>query len=63
MVENKTVVIDNIFLGLLLFIPITLLATYVKASPRAIFFLSGLAIIPLARYIGEATEELSVHVG
>ncbi len=54
---------DRLFRGLLLFIPIALAAQFLHFSPVAVFFLSALAIVPLAKFIGEATEELSVHVG
>lgn len=49
----------KLFLGLLVFIPITLYAQWVGMSPGVIFFLSALAIVPLAKFIGEATEELA----
>lgn len=55
--------IDKIFLGLLVFVPVTLIAKYLQVSSLAVFFLATLAIIPLAKYIGEATEELAVHTG
>lgn len=51
------------FLGLLVFFPVALVAEYAGTSPLIVFFLAALAIIPLAKYIGEATEELSAHVG
>ncbi len=56
-------IVDRIFLILLLFIPTTLAALYVHASSLLIFFLAALAIIPLAKYTGEATEELTVYTG
>ena len=56
-------IVDNIFLVLLFFVPVALFAAYLNVSPLAIFFLSALAIVPLAKYIGEATEELSIHTG
>lgn len=52
---------DKFFLGLLLFVPFTLYAVYAGAPATALFFLSAAAIIPLAKYIGEATEELSLR--
>lgn len=55
--------IDKIFLTLLLFVPITLIAHIYNLSPLIIFIVSALSIIPLAKYIGEATEELSVYTG
>ncbi len=56
-------IINKIFLFFLLFVPITLGAVYLHVSLLAIFFLATLAIIPLAKYIGEATEELAVYTG
>lgn len=50
---------DNFFLCLLVFIPIAAIANFLHAPATAIFFLSALAIIPLAKYIGQATEELA----
>ncbi|HUD02727.1 MAG TPA: calcium/proton exchanger [Candidatus Paceibacterota bacterium] len=50
---------NKLFLGLLLFVPITVLAYTAGVAPTALFFLSALAIVPLAKYIGEATEELA----
>ena len=52
---------DKLFLGLLFFVPVTLVAHYAGVSPTAVFFLSALAIIPLAKFIGEAVEELSTR--
>ena len=56
-------IVNSIFLSLLVFIPITLVAKYFRISPLIIFFLAALAIIPLAKFIGEATEELTVYTG
>src|SRR5581483_5513350 len=53
--------LDLYFLILLIFIPVTLVADWVGVSPVYLFFVSALAIIPLAKYIGEATEELATH--
>lgn len=56
--------VNAIISGLLIFVPITLAAKYLHlVSPLVIFFLAGLAIIPLAKYIGDATEELSAYTG
>jgi Ca2+:H+ antiporter len=48
---------------LLLLIPLALLARVLGWPPLVIFVLSGLAIVPLAKWMGTATEELAVHVG
>ncbi len=53
----------NIFPILLVFVPVTLGAVFLHISPIVIFFLAAAAIIPLAKYIGEATEELTVYTG
>ncbi len=51
------------FLALLIFVPIAALGAYLNWPPIYLFFLSALAIVPLAKYIGEATEELSIYTG
>src|SRR5713101_9147063 len=51
------------FVALLVFTPITVAASILGLSPNILFFLSALAIVPLAKFIGEATEELSVRSG
>jgi Ca2+:H+ antiporter len=48
---------------LLLFIPATFLGRVLDWPPLAIFIMSGLAIVPLAKWMGNATEQLTVHVG
>lgn len=55
--------IDKILKGLLIFVPVVLVAKYWQASPLLIFFLAAIAIVPLAKYIGEATEELAIYTG
>lgn len=50
--------------AMLLFVPIALLAEFVfHGDPVLIFIFAALGIIPLADFIGEATEELSLHTG
>ena len=48
---------------LLVFIPVAVLGRILHWPALAIFILSGLAIVPLAKWMGTATEELAVHVG
>ena len=48
---------------LLVFVPIALVLEYVHAEPALIFTTSALAIVPLARWMGTATEHLTRHVG
>lgn len=55
--------VKRILYGMLLFIPLAILARATEQSETLIFILSALAIIPLADLIGEATEELSLHTG
>ena len=55
--------LDKIFAGLLIFVPITIIGHFLHFPPVLLFFLSAVAIIPLAKFIGEATEELAVYVG
>ncbi len=54
---------DKLFLWLLAFVPITIIAEYAHVSPLVVFFLAALAIVPLAKFIGEATEVLATYVG
>ncbi len=55
--------LDKIFKTMLIFVPIAVIAHIYNFSPLVIFIVSAIAIIPLAKYIGEATEELSVYTG
>ena len=55
--------LDKIFLALLLLVPAAVYASLSHASPVLVFILAALAIIPLAKFIGEATEELAGHTG
>jgi Ca2+:H+ antiporter len=50
----------NVFL---IFVPIAFILRYTHADGTWIFVVSGIAIIPLAGLLGEATEHLSEHVG
>lgn len=52
---------DNLFFALLAFVPIAIGAAIAGVSPIAVFFLSALAIVPLARLIGQSTEELATR--
>ena len=52
---------DKFFLGLLVFAPIAAVAHFAGVSPIVVFFLSAIAIVPLAKFIGESTGELSSH--
>ena len=48
---------------LLVFVPIAFVLHFIHADGTWIFIVSGLAIIPLAGILGEATEHLAEHVG
>jgi Ca2+:H+ antiporter len=54
---------DKFFISLLVFIPVTFIAEYLSAPALWLFIFSALAIVPLAKYIGESTEELTVYTG
>jgi Ca2+:H+ antiporter len=47
--------------GLLIFVPIAIIARLAGAPPIAIFILSALAIIPLSGILGAATEAVAEH--
>jgi Ca2+:H+ antiporter len=49
--------------GLLIFVPIAILGRYLGFSPILVFATACLGIVPLAAWMGTATEELAVHTG
>ncbi|WP_244913227.1 calcium/proton exchanger [Phormidesmis priestleyi] len=54
---------ESIFTALLVFVPISIAAHFLGWGELAVFITSGLAIVPLAGWMGTATEELSVVLG
>lgn len=52
-----------VFLALLVFIPISIAAHFLHWGSLVVFITSGLAIVPLAAWMGTATEEISVVLG
>jgi Ca2+:H+ antiporter len=52
-----------IFLGLLLFIPVSVTAHFLEWGALPVFVTACLAIIPLAAWMGTATEEIAVVLG
>lgn len=54
---------NKIFFVLLLFIPISIAAHFLEWGALPIFILSALAIVPLAAWMGTATEEIAVVLG
>lgn len=55
--------VEITLIALLAFIPATLVADAVSASPEAVFVLAALAIVPLSALLGRATEEYAVQKG
>ena len=53
---------DVVFLALLVFVPATIVAAWLHAGGW-VFVLAALALVPLARWIGTATEALATHLG
>ena len=54
---------QTLFLLLLAFTPIAIVGSKLGLPSTALFFLAATAIIPPARFIGQATEELSARTG
>lgn len=52
-----------ILFALLLFIPVSLAAHFLEWGELTVFITAGLAILPLAAWMGTATEEIAVVVG
>ncbi|WP_416676172.1 calcium/proton exchanger [Egbenema bharatensis] len=62
--SGSTMTVKNIiFSVLLIFIPISLAAEYLHWGELAVFITAGLAILPLAAWMGTATEEIALVVG
>jgi Ca2+:H+ antiporter len=59
----KRFLIKNPLVFFLLFLPLTLAGELLDWPPLAIFLLACIAIIPMAAYIGEATESLAHFTG
>lgn len=56
--------IDNPVLSwMLLFVPLCFLGEWLKFQPLLVFLFAGLAIVPLASMIADATENIAGHVG
>jgi Ca2+:H+ antiporter len=55
--------LKNILSVLLLFVPISIAGHFLHWSEQAIFITSAIAIIPLAAWMGTATEEIAVVMG
>src|SRR5262245_31772107 len=54
---------ENLLNLLLIFVPIAVVLEFRGASPTAIVVASGLAIVPLAGWMGRATEHLAENLG
>jgi Ca2+:H+ antiporter len=54
---------QRFFLASLVIVPIAIAANFLGWSETTVFFLSALAIIPLAKFLGEATEEIASRSG
>ena len=54
---------NTIFLLLLSFVPLSIAGSYLGWDGTVVFIFAGLAIVPLAAFMGTATEEIAVVVG
>ena len=63
MQTKKLLSLDNFLIVMLIFIPISIALDLLHANPIIIFIVAALAIIPLAGFMGKATEELAKHLG
>lgn len=57
------IAMQRFILGSLVLVPIAIWANMTGASDVTVFLLAALAIIPLAKFLGEATEEISSRSG
>ena len=54
---------SSIFYLLLIFTPLAIALEFVQADHTIIFVIASIALIPLAKLIGDSTEHLSLHYG
>ncbi len=54
---------NTFFLALLIFIPVSIAGHFLEWEATIVFLTAGLGIVPLAAYMGIATEEIAVVVG
>ncbi|GJJ73605.1 Ca2+:H+ antiporter [Entomortierella parvispora] len=59
----KTILFATRINALLVFVPIGIIAAQLHWSPMAVFLLNFVAIIPLAKLLGYATEEIAMRLG
>lgn len=55
--------LDRTFLVLLALVPLALLADAMGAGALTVFLLSGLSLVPLAKFLSDATDELASRAG
>jgi Ca2+:H+ antiporter len=53
----------KLWYGLLIFVPVAVVAELLGAAPLLIFIFSALAILPLSTLLGDATEHLAAYAG
>lgn len=54
---------SSVLYFLVLFAPIALVLEYTHSEPLLIFIFAAIALIPLAKLIGDSTEHLAIHYG
>lgn len=61
--SHPSMVKQIILIGFLVFIPISIAAHFLEWGDLVVFITAGLAILPLAGWMGTATEEIAVVLG
>lgn len=61
--QHPMLIRNLIFYGLLIFVPLSIAAHYLGWGELTVFVMAGLAIVPLAGWMGTATEEIAVVLG
>lgn len=60
---HQTTKKEVILLGMLAFIPLSMVAEWLNLNPGLVFVAAGLAIIPLAARIAHSTEGIAEVIG
>lgn len=61
--KSKGDVVKYLNYGLLIFVVLAFLGEWLHWSPVVVFFLAAVGVVPLAGFMGQATEELALYTG
>ncbi|NWJ96213.1 MAG: calcium/proton exchanger [Chloroflexi bacterium] len=60
---KESSILDKVLYAFFLFVPLAFVARFLEFAPLYTFFIAALAVVPIAKLMGEATEALAHHAG